>query len=262
MSGNHQPLIAEIFRAYDDIALKAFRNIRAEAKEDGTSVTWVDREASRRVISSLKRHTPGYGIVSEEEAEPYRPDAEWQWVIDPLDGTASFARGYPIWGLGIGLLQRGAPREGYLRFPAVNESYAFAGKSLIFNGAPAAPPPGDTLADARNYLLDSSLHRWLGSFEPFQDCKVRIFGSNLYHMVSLAMGRAEAMVCGRVYLWDLAAALPMTRAGGYVECYGDGTPFDPATLGAANGYRLSAPLIIARPEWVKKIVADLSAYLQ
>ena len=260
MSGDHRDLIASIFRDYDRIALEGFRSVRAEAKPDGTTVTRLDREASRQVISALMEHTPDYGIVSEEEAEPYRPDAEWQWVIDPLDGTASFARGYPVWGLGIGLMQLGVPREGYLRFPAVDESYAFAGGRLDFNGRPVPPLEPEVLADTHNYLLDSSLHRWLGSFEPFRDCKVRIFGSNLYHMVSLVMGRAEMMVCGRVYLWDLAAAMPMTRARGFVERYWDGEPFDPSALTSATAYRLRAPLVIGLPERVEEMLERLRGF--
>jgi len=258
----HAELIARLFRQYDALALGAFRDIRAETKVDGTTVTRVDREASHLVSEALKAHTPDFGVLSEEEAQPYRPEARWQWVIDPLDGTASFARGYPVWGLGIGLLEEDRPRQGFLRFPALDETYACDGDALTFNGRPLAPLEPDALGDTRNFLLDSSLHKRIQSFAPLRDFKLRVFGSNLYHMVSLAMGRAEAMICGRVYLWDLAAALPMTRARGFTERYVDGRPFDLGEVLRAPNHRVGAPLILSTPERIDEIVAALKPVLQ
>jgi fructose-1,6-bisphosphatase/inositol monophosphatase family enzyme len=256
-----QALIADLFRRYDALALGAFRHIRAETKADGTTVTEVDRAASRLVIAALKAHTPDYGIVSEEEAETWQPRAPWRWVVDPLDGTASFARGYPAWGLGVGLLEADQPREGYLRFPVLDERYEFDGAGLRFNGEPAAELEPETIGDTRNYLLDSSLHNRFASFKPLGDVKLRVFGSNLYHMVCLAMGRAEAMICGRVFLWDLAAALPITRARGFVERYVDGSAFTVGELLASETQRCRLPLVLSTPERVEHIVAVLKPVL-
>lgn len=261
MQDSQADLIADLFRQYDALALGAFRSIRAEAKADGTTVTAVDREASRLVSGALRRLTPEHGVISEEEAEPYRPDARWQWVIDPLDGTASFARGYPVWGLGIGLLEGDQPRQGYLRFPVVDESYTLDGRGLRFNGAPAAPLEPDALRDTRNLLLDSSLHKRLQSFAPLRDYKLRVFGSNLYHMVSLAMGRAEAMMCGRVFLWDLAGALPITRARGITERYVDGSAFDLGDVLRSDTRRIRLPLILGTPERIDTLLALLKPVL-
>ncbi|MEE8435379.1 MAG: inositol monophosphatase, partial [bacterium] len=244
----HWAVIQSIFRAFDEAALGAFRRVEAKAKADGTAVTVLDLETSQMVSQALTAHTPGHEIISEEDSTPRLTGAEWRWVIDPLDGTASFARGYPVWCLGIGLMEGGKPREGYLRFPALDETYACAGGAATFNGSPARPPTSPPLPDTQVYLVDSSLHKWLGSHEPLLAHKLRSFGSNLYHMACLALGRAEAMICGRVYLWDLAPALPMTRAAGLVERYVDGEPFEPGELGAHNGFRIRMPLVIAPPE--------------
>ena len=100
----HDDFIAELFRQYDRITLPVFGSIAAQDKADGSSITSADRDASAHVLGCLVRHTPDYGVISEEESEPYRPEADWQWVVDPLDGTAAFARGLPVWGIGIGLL--------------------------------------------------------------------------------------------------------------------------------------------------------------
>lgn len=257
----HWVVMQSIFRAYDEAALGAFRRVSAEAKADGTAVTRLDREASRMVSEALTAHTPDHDIVSEEDSEPLLTGADWRWVIDPLDGTASFARGYPVWGLGIGLMQGGEPREGYLRFPALDESYACAGGVITFNGSKTRPPASPPLPDTRHYLVDSSLHKWLASHDALSAHKLRSFGSTLYHMACLALGRAEAMICGRVYLWDLAAALPMTRAAGLVERHVDGGIFDPGELGPHNGFRIRAPLVIAPPDPMERLVRDLQSAL-
>jgi histidinol-phosphatase len=257
----HADLIAELFRRYDALALGAFRTIRAEIKADGTTVTAVDREASRTLLEALRAHTPDYGVISEEEAQPWQPEARWQWVVDPLDGTAAFARGYPTWGLGIGLLEGDAPREGYLRFPALDETYAFEAGRMSFAGRPVPPLEADPLRDTRNLLFDSSLHRRIRSYEPLRDYKLRGFGSNLYHMASLAMGRAEAMICGRVYLWDLAAALPMTRGRGFSERYVDGRPFDVGEVLRTPNRRALAPIVLAAPARIEELLTLLRPVL-
>ncbi|MDZ4871200.1 MAG: 3'(2'),5'-bisphosphate nucleotidase CysQ [Chroococcidiopsis cubana SAG 39.79] len=58
-----------------------------------------------------------------EEGETIFPDAEWCWVIDPLDGTTNFTRGLPIWGISLGLLYRGTPVFGYVHLPPLGQSF-------------------------------------------------------------------------------------------------------------------------------------------
>lgn len=258
MASRHLAFMEQVFTAYRERTLHAFRHqVVAEAKADGTAVTAVDRETSAMVLAQLKAHTPDYGIVSEEEAEPWHPDAEWRWVVDPIDGTASFTRGYPVWGLGIGLMQGHEPREGYLCFPALGETYTYDGREARLNGEIVRLQPASGLADTENYLVDSSLHKHFGGYEAFRHVKLRVFGSSLYHMVCVAMGRAEAMVGGRNSLWDIAAALPLTRACGLRECYADGSALDLAGITAAQRFRLRMPFIVAPESRLDSLVSAL-----
>ncbi len=261
MQSRHLPLITELFRDYDQKALAAQGSAEAVAKPDGSAVTRLDHEVSRHVVQALRQHTPDYGIISEEEHEAYLPEAEWKWVIDPLDGTASFARGYPIWGLGIGLLQGDQPREGFMRFPALNETFIGVAGRRYLNGRevpaapPGAPPP---LEDLRNVLTGSPLHAEL-PYQRLSGVKLRSLGSNLYHLACLAVGRAEAMLSPASYLWDLVPALPLTRAAGMVEIYVDGSPFSLAELIAARatGYRMRMPMLIGPPREVDMLLRRL-----
>ena len=257
MTATHSHLIGSIFSSYDEIALAGFRSVEAEAKADGTTVTEVDREASLRVTERLRSETPQYGIVSEEEAEPYLPEAEWQWVVDPLDGTSSFARGYPVWGLGIGLLRNGQPQEGYFRAPAIGETYVFADGAYLLNGVPIADLISNSREHTFNCLVDSGLHEWLPSFKSLSGLKLRGFGSTLHHLISVGMGRSELAITGRCYIWDLAAALPLLDSRGMVLRHPDGTSLDLSALTPANKYRIPAPLIVGEAERVERFLASI-----
>jgi len=245
---------ARLFAAYDALALAAFRRTSTETKADGTAVTDVDRETSRTAVALLREEFPDHGILSEEEPEPWRPDAAWQWVLDPLDGTASFARGHPVWGLGLGLMHRWAPVAGYLRFPALDETYGCAEGKITVNGQPWRPGGRTYTGDTFNVVTASRLHADL-PYERLREVKLRNYGSNLYHLLLVALERSEAAICPRCQLWDLAAALPFTQAAGCVAAYLDGTPFDPAALMAGPGapHRLPAPLLVGPPEQVAEL---------
>jgi fructose-1,6-bisphosphatase/inositol monophosphatase family enzyme len=253
----HWPLIAGLFSAYDELALAAFGRTAAEGKHDGTTVTALDRAASRLCLERLRRETPAYGVISEEEDTPHQLDAEWIWVVDPVDGTASFARGYPAWGLGIGLLRGAEPVAGYLRFPALRETLTCADGRITWNGESYTPRRQASLADTRNALIGATLHGEV-PYGKLTGLKLRNYGSNLYHMACLALGRADVMLSPRCYLWDYAAGLPFTRAAGMIEVYADGSPFSVTDLlRPGAGFRSAAPLVIGPPEEVERLLAQL-----
>jgi fructose-1,6-bisphosphatase/inositol monophosphatase family enzyme len=254
----HDRFFAELFDAYDRATVPIHGRIAAQDKSDGSSVTAADREASALALERLKAHTPDHGVISEEEAEPYLPKAEWKWAMDPLDGTAAFARGLPVWGLGVGLMQHDQPREGYLRFPVVNETYAFRDGVALLNGKPIVAPSLPVAADCRNVMI-TAIHSYV-DVRRVQGYRLHNLGSNLYHMLALATGRCEAIITGPCYLWDLAPALPFTRALGHVERYLDGTPLVLEEILARRdyGFPVRQPMLVG-PE---KVVAGLLGMLR
>lgn len=257
MTSSRLSFIEPLLRDYDAMALAAFGKVAGEVKADGTTVTALDRNASAMVMERLRKATPAFGIVSEEEAEPHQMDAPDKWVIDPLDGTASFARGYPIWGLGVGLLRGSEPVEGYLRFSALGETLTYDGEHMLWNGQPFARRQEPVTADTHNALIGSSLHNEI-PYERISGYKLRNYGSNLYHLVSLALGRADVLISPRCYLWDYAAALPFTRAVGMIEVYLDGRPFDlGALLRPGAKFRTDGPVVIGPPREVENLLSKL-----
>lgn len=247
--------IATLLAEFDRRATRAFRTVEARAKADGTAITALDREIATLTRETLRRKFPDAGLISEEEKTPYLPGAEYQWVLDPIDGTASFARGYPVWGLGLGLMRNREPLQGCLRFPMLGETYLCSGGAILINGEKLDPPPPHGLRDLENLLIGSGLHGVV-PLEKLKDFKLRNLGSNLYHLVALAAGRAEAMISPQAYIWDLVPALPFTRARGYVERYLDGAPFSLHDLfrGDPPTFKLPHPLVIGAKEWVDRIV--------
>jgi fructose-1,6-bisphosphatase/inositol monophosphatase family enzyme len=247
----------DLFRRYDEVTLPVHGRIASHDKADGSSVTEADRAASRLVLEALKVHTPDYGVISEEEEKPYRVDAKSRWAVDPLDGTAVFARGLPVWGVGIGLLHEAEPREGYLHFPMLGESYAFHGGIGTRNGRPIEPMAHAVSADCRNLMI-TAIHAYI-DVRRVAGFRLHNFGSNLYHMMALATGRCEAIVTGPCYLWDLAPALPFTRSLGHVERFLDGSMLDLSAMLRRRdfGFPIRQPLMVGPPALVAELFETL-----
>ncbi|MEO8134381.1 MAG: inositol monophosphatase [Betaproteobacteria bacterium] len=254
---SHLAFIERLFREYDALVLPLHGLLSAQDKPDGSSVTRADQEASAHIVARLKEYAPLTGIISEEERESYRPEAPSQWAIDPLDGTASFARGLPVWGLGIGLLHGSVPASGYLRFPVVGQTFSFENGIGLLNGRRIPAAPAALSGDTRNIMI-TSVHAYV-DIRRIDGFRFHNLGSNLYHLIMLACGRCEAIITGPCYLWDLAAALPFTRALGYIERYLDGSVLNLADLlVGAYDFPVKQPLLIGPPETVDRLLADLA----
>jgi fructose-1,6-bisphosphatase/inositol monophosphatase family enzyme len=250
--------VQDLLDAFDKRALAAFRGVDASIKADGSPITRVDHETTEHVHQALQSRFPDYGVLGEEKAEAHLPGAARQWVVDPLDGTAMFARGLPVWGIGMGLMEQGVPVEGYLSFPVIGERYACVGDTIYLNGAPA-PPPREPDTRVRGILVGSDTIHEL-PLPRIRGYKMRNFGTNLYHLIAVAMGHAEAMISPRCYLWDLVPALPFTRARGLVERYLDGSPLRLDALWAPERRQsaLDQPLVVGKSGDVSAILRDLS----
>jgi fructose-1,6-bisphosphatase/inositol monophosphatase family enzyme len=253
----HLPFIEALFREYDGVTLSLHGRVAALEKADGSSVTRADRDASTLVLDRLKSQTPEIGIISEEEMRSYRPEALWQWAVDPLDGTASFARALPVWGLGMGLMRGTDAIAGYLRFPAIAQTFTFENGVGLLNGEPVPGSPDGLATDTRNVMI-TSIHEFV-DIRRVEGYRFHNLGSNLYHLLMLACGRCEAIITGPCYLWDLAPALPFTRARGHVERYLDGSALDVGPL-LVPGYAFPVrqPLLVGPDETVDRLLAELA----
>lgn len=111
-------------------------------------VTDTDKKVEDFIISRLKQHFPSYGIYGEETGKDHA-DSEYCFIIDPIDGTASFVHGLPNWGVSIGLARNGKSIAGVIYQPVMDKLYyAEEGKGAFCNGRRLSASHRSTLADA------------------------------------------------------------------------------------------------------------------
>ncbi len=256
-STSHRAFAEQLFREYEDITLPLHGRLSAQDKRDGSAVTEADQAASAHVLRRLVAHTPDIGVISEEEAESYLPAAQRQWAIDPLDGTASFARGLPVWGLGMGLIDGAIPVSGYLHFPVTRQTFIYEDGLALLNGDPMHSRAERLAADTLNIMI-TAIHDVI-DVRRIEGYRLHNLGSNLYHLMMLAAGRCDTIITGPCYLWDLAPALPFTRALGHVERYLDGSPLALADLLKPDyGFPVRQPMLIGPPEIVETLISKLT----
>ena len=105
----------ELASAAGTRALAAFREsvkLEFKGRKQNDPVTVLDRDTETFLRQGLRAAFPEHGLLGEEHADDIVADAEYVWVIDPIDGTANFSSGLPLWGISVGLLQYGAPVVG------------------------------------------------------------------------------------------------------------------------------------------------------
>ena len=138
---NTQELLSTALRASDAadaVSLSGFnsRQFDVTRKADNSEVTDIDRATEQVVVQALTTGHPDYGIYGEEFGVSGPADAEYQWVIDPIDGTTNFVRGVPVWATLIALVHNGIPVLGVVSAPAMGfRWWATTGGGAFFSNA-------------------------------------------------------------------------------------------------------------------------------
>ena len=208
-------IIAKIDAFYKDLYEKTNDEIMVSLKDNGTSVSQFDLDATTFCIETINASFPNANIwIEEDQAILKEDDEEYTFVIDPLDGTASFLRGYPIWGIGIGVLKGNTPLLSYFYGPACNQKYLAYEDKIFINDKELQAQTNVVNQDTKTIFISSRLHKKI-DFKEFEELKLRNFGSTLYHVVMVALGKAESVLIGSCYIWDVAAAFYLGERHGY-----------------------------------------------
>jgi myo-inositol-1(or 4)-monophosphatase len=224
-------------------------DLRVELKADQTPVTEADRGAEELMRRLIAEKFPGHGIIGEEFGFE-RTDAEFVWVLDPIDGTKSFASAVPLFGTLIGLLHKGQPVLGCINQPVLGQFLIGDNRSATLNGRPARARANRPLEEATLLTSDpvrSSKPTGGRGFEYLmrRASLARTWG-DCYGYLLVATGWADVMYDPVMNPWDIAALVPVIRGAGGVITDAQGGPAYPAkSTVAAAGAELHAQVIAA-----------------
>ncbi len=202
------------------IVARHFRDgVTADVKKDGTPVTVADRESERELRRVIGKAFPSHAVLGEEEGET-AGDADYRWIVDPLDGTKSFVAGVPLFGVLVGLEIRGDPVVGVIHMPALGETIAAArGEGCSKDGWPCHVSTTARIEDA---LVVATSPRAARRASPgyaalVERAKHERGWGDCYGYALVASGRADVAVDVGVHPWDLCAVVPIVEeAGGRV----------------------------------------------
>jgi histidinol-phosphatase len=225
-----------------DIAMGLFLGdgLEVRHKADRTVVTQADTSIETMVRQQVAAAFPDDHVLGEEEGGEDRSTGR-VWIVDPIDATANYARGIPIWATLIALQVDGELVLGLVHAPAIGERYeAFRGGGARMNGHRIGVSGVAELADAqlfhagvRGLLADPTGGPALGLFA--EAARTRGFGDFWGHAL-VARGAGEAMIEAELNIWDYAAfQVVVEEAGGRVTQI-DGSPTrDGGSVVSSNG---------------------------
>lgn len=173
-------------------------------------VSEVDRRSQQMILAAIEQDFPQSGIVAEEEGED-KPSQDGTWfLVDPLDGTANFKAGIPLWAISIGLIRNGVVESGIISLP-------FTGETLTSNDVIPLMNPLENLAAAQFYGIDST-------FENLQlqglILKRRQLGAAVPTLLwccdsqNRQRSRLDFALMGKGSLWDVCGAIAFLKQKG------------------------------------------------
>jgi histidinol phosphatase-like enzyme (inositol monophosphatase family) len=199
-------------------------------------VTEADKGAERVIRQRIAEHFPDHGVIGEEYGED-RPDAEFVWVLDPIDGTRAFIAGLPVWTTLIALRFQGEPVLGSIGQPFTSELFIghAGGSRLVSHGGerPLRVRSCPKLSDAVIATTDPAIFEgpereaWRGLR---QGVRLARLGCDAYAYAMVAMGTMDMVIESRLKCWDIDSAVPLLEGAG-----GGITDWTGARLGRNGG---------------------------
>ncbi len=229
------PLAERLADAAGVIARRHFRTrLAIDTKADKTPVTIADREAETAMRALLAEAVPEHGILGEEHCAE-RLDADYVWVLDPIDGTQGFATGKPLFGILVALTHKGRPVLGVIDHPALGERWTGAeGVPTLYNGKPAERRTCDALAQAWMYATSPHMFdaETFPRFESLRkNCLRALYGADCYAYGLLASGHVDLVVEAALKPYDFCALVPVIAGAGGIVTDWDGQELSIASSG-------------------------------
>lgn len=215
--------------------------MNVELKTDRSFVTEMDARIETKLRAMISARWPEHGIIGEEE-KWHAPDAEWVWVLDPIDGTAAFIAGLPVYGTLIALAFRGVPVIGIIDIPKLDLRWTgIAGLSTTVNDTPCKVQAPASLSAA---ILSTSNPDFYSESESLalhtmRDATLwRIYGGAALSYGRLAEGRLHMSMDSGLQIYDFAPFRPIIEGAGGIITDWNGKPITlasgPRILAAAD----------------------------
>ncbi|HVT72807.1 MAG TPA: histidinol-phosphatase [Lacunisphaera sp.] len=222
-------------------------DVTVELKADDTPVTYADRGAEELMRRRIALRFPSHGIIGEEFGSD-RPDAEFVWVLDPVDGTKSFATACPLFGTLIALLHQGQPVLGLIHQPILRQLVIGDGLTTELNGEGVRCRATTDLAQATMLTCDwttPAVHQDGPAFDRLSRAvRVARTWGDCYGYLLLATGWADLCLDPIMNPWDIAALVPVVRgAGGVISDWQGGPPWPAKSTVAAATPELHAAAV-------------------
>jgi myo-inositol-1(or 4)-monophosphatase len=208
-------------------------------------VTAADRAAEAAMRTLIRQNFPDHGIIGEEFGNE-RADAEYVWVLDPIDGTKSFISGMPAWGTLIALMHAGVPVFGMMHQPFTRERFTGDGQAARYRG-----PAGDRALRVRRCaalgdailmttsprLMNKTDRRAFGKVEEM--VRLSRYGGDCYAYCMLAAGHVDLVIETELKPYDILPLMPIiSGAGGIVTTWDGGAPNAGGRIIAAGDTRV------------------------
>ncbi len=224
----------ELARAAGEAILPSFRaDIGHENKAaDGERydpVTEADKAGERAIRALISKHYPDHGVLGEEYGAD-RAEADYVWVLDPIDGTRAFMAGLPLWTTLIALRHRGEPIVGLIGQPFLGEMFVggASGSRLVDarGERPIRTRPCSDLSEAIVATTDQNLFEGeeaQGWAAVRASARLARYGCDAYAYAMVALGRLDLVIESGLKPWDYEPLIPVVRgAGGSVTGWDGG----------------------------------------
>lgn len=244
MKSPYIPVALEAIRAAEEIVLKYYQSdLSVQTKADESPVTIADQQAEEKIKEIILASFPDHTFYGEEgEKVDLDNHKGYTWVIDPIDGTKSFIRGIPIFGMLLALLHNGELIVGVSHAPILKETiYAAKGEGAYIGNKRLQVSTVVEIQDA--YLSNGRLKYFEAIDKIPQLLKINretkwsrgIGDFWMYHLI--AEGKIDIMMEGSVKFWDIAAAKVIVEEAGGKMTQLDGQPltYKSTTTLATNG---------------------------
>ncbi len=205
-------------------------------------VTAADRDAETAIRNAILAAYPEHGIIGEEHGT-HNKDAEYQWIIDPVDGTRAFIAGIPVWGTLIGLYKDGYPLAGIMDQPFTGERFICDGEQSVYVRNDKVERLKTSAIDSTHLatMMTTSPKMFTGAegiaFEQLENTfQLSRYGADCYAFAMLASGQIELVVETGLQLYDIAALIPIVEKSGgiFTDWEGNPNPDGGRIIAAAN----------------------------